>query len=149
MEWVESCLDRFVANYKELGITSVAMPWLGAMNGGLPWDQVHRLMRSYLSPLDDIDVEIVEYDPDASDPIFRRVQATVMEASEVSFAEIVGITRRAGEIIWRAIKSESVANLSQLIELPGLGKTSVESLYDRFRHDHPISKSIKQQTLFD
>lgn len=36
LEWVKECLERFVENYRWLGITSVAFPWIGAMNGGLP-----------------------------------------------------------------------------------------------------------------
>src|SRR5262249_11033673 len=73
LAWVEACLEEFVANYHQLGITSVAFPWIGAMNGGLPWEKVHNLMRSYLRPLQDIDIEIIEFDPDVPDPLFVRL----------------------------------------------------------------------------
>jgi O-acetyl-ADP-ribose deacetylase (regulator of RNase III) len=149
LEWVESCLQRFVGKYQELGIRSVAMPWLGAMNGGLPWPQVHQLMRSYLSPLDDIAVEIIEFDPSASDPIFRRVEAAVDTTSEESFAELVGITGRACESVWQAVRHRNVVSLAQLIELPGLGKTSIERLYEAFRSEQPGPRPATQQTLFD
>jgi O-acetyl-ADP-ribose deacetylase (regulator of RNase III) len=149
MEWVQSCLERFVANYRELGITSVAMPWLGAMNGGLPWNQVHELMRSHLKPLTDIDVEIVEFDPDASDPIFRRIEAAVRSMDAGAFGQAVGITRRAAEAIWRAVVEESVPSLSRLIELPGLGKKTVEHLYAHFRAEQTPRQAPAQPTLFD
>ena len=33
---VEETLQKFVLNYKTMGITSIAFPWMGAMNGGIP-----------------------------------------------------------------------------------------------------------------
>ena len=59
LEWVESCLAKFVARYRRLGIDSVALPWLGAMNGRLEWESVHSLICAYLSNLDDLNVEVV------------------------------------------------------------------------------------------
>ncbi len=54
IEWVESCLNKFVASYRKLEIRSVAMPWLGAMNGRLEWNQVHSLIHSYLSAVGEV-----------------------------------------------------------------------------------------------
>jgi O-acetyl-ADP-ribose deacetylase (regulator of RNase III) len=135
IEWVESCLEKFVARYGELGITSCAMPWLGAMNGGLPWTQVHQLMRDYLAPLDDIDVEIVEFDPDATDPIFRRIQAAVGCMDATAFGKAAGMIRPKAEAIWRAVAEGEVQSLSRLIEMDGIGETTVDHLYESFRAD--------------
>ena len=148
MEWVKSCLERFVARYQELGITSVAMPWLGAMNGGLPWDQVRVLIRSYLAPLTDIETELVEFDPDASDPIFRRIETAVRSMNEAAFAQTVGITRRAAQTIWNAVAEDSIPSLARLIELPGLGKTTVERLYETFRAEQFCRQPLAQLSLF-
>ena len=148
MEWVESCLTRFVGRYRELGITSVAMPWLGAMNGGLPWDQVHELMRFHLAPLDDIDIEIVEFDPDASDPIFRRIEDAVRLTDEAAFGLALNIRQPAAGIIWHAVADKSVPSLARLIELPRVGETSVNRLYEC-----PTGEELKEQLpppkLFD
>lgn len=63
--WVEDCLARFVANYERLGVTSVALPRLGAENGWISWEPTYALILEYLSDLP-IDVELVHFDPAAS-----------------------------------------------------------------------------------
>lgn len=61
IEWVESCLIHFVANYERLKITSIAFPHIGTLNGGIPWNLTHDLMIAYLAPLP-IDIEIITFD---------------------------------------------------------------------------------------
>ena len=60
--WVEDCLTRFVAKYERLGVTSVALPRLGAENGWIPWEPTYALILEYLGELP-IDVELVHYQP--------------------------------------------------------------------------------------
>ena len=60
--WVEDCLARFVANYERLGVTSVALPCLGAENGWIPWEPTHELIYRYLGDLP-IKVELIHFDP--------------------------------------------------------------------------------------
>ena len=48
---IEKGLQRFVAIYKEDGITSVAFPKLGCGLGGLEWSDVGPLMHKYLDVL--------------------------------------------------------------------------------------------------
>lgn len=63
IEWVEETLQKFVDNYKKLGIRSVDFPWMGAMNGGIPLETIKSLTRKYLSALNDLDVEVYDFDP--------------------------------------------------------------------------------------
>jgi O-acetyl-ADP-ribose deacetylase (regulator of RNase III) len=147
MEWVESCLQQFVANYRQLGITSVAFPWIGAMNGGLPWERVHALMRSYLQPLEDIAIEIIEFDPAASDPLFQRLCQTVQGTDRAWLARHVGITCRSAMLVAQAVCEEKVPSMSRLCATPGLGKTTVERLYQYFRQ--PTRPVAPQSLLFD
>ena len=62
--WVEDCLVRFVANYERLGVTSVALPRLGAENGWIPWEPTYELIYRYLGDLP-VAVELVHFDPAA------------------------------------------------------------------------------------
>jgi len=55
LEWIESGLKSFVRSYKDYGITSVAFPKLGTLNGKLSWDIVKKLMEKYLG---DIDIKV-------------------------------------------------------------------------------------------
>jgi hypothetical protein len=146
--WVEACLKRFVANYHPLGITSVAFPWLGAMNGGLPWEKVHALMLSYLRPLEDIDVEVIEFDPDVPDPLFVRLRQSVQSQDASLFARQVGITQRAAALVYRVVREQEVPSLVRLCVFPGLGKTTVERLYAYFRATGETAPT-RELTLFD
>ncbi len=147
LAWVESCLQRFAANYRQLGITSAAFPWVGAMNGGLPWNQVHALMQSYLGPLDDIAIEVYEFDPDAPDPLFHRLQRSVQSNNAPNFAREVGITGQAAALVYRAIQERDVPSTARLCETPGLGKTTMERLYAHF--GTALSAATPALTLFD
>lgn len=49
---IEKGLRWIVDNYRELGLTSLALPALGAGLGGLEWKQVGPLICSYMSELD-------------------------------------------------------------------------------------------------
>lgn len=57
LEYIEEGLQFVLANFKQLGIDSMAFPKLGAGLGTLAWDEVGPMMAKYLSQLD-IDVYI-------------------------------------------------------------------------------------------
>lgn len=63
--WVEDCLERFVLNYERLGISSVALPRLGAENGWLAWEPTYALIVKYLADLP-IDAQLVYFEPNAT-----------------------------------------------------------------------------------
>lgn len=131
--WVRSCLEQFIASYSTDGITSIAFPWIGAMNGGLPWPQVHGLMRQYLGQLRDIDIEIVEFDPSAADPLFERIRGAARSLPADDFARMAGIVSRSAALVRSAILEECVPSLHELEAVPGIGRSTVERLYDCFR----------------
>ena len=62
-----------------MGITSVAFPWMGAMNGGLPFETIQSLTRKYLSTLDDIDIEVYDFDPDVPCALYNTLVNIVNE----------------------------------------------------------------------
>lgn len=59
LEYIDLGLRRFVNQYKEWGVISVAMPALGCGHGGLDWTQVKPLIEKYLGNLE-IDIEVYE-----------------------------------------------------------------------------------------
>ena len=73
-EYLEAGLAKFRATYREKGITSIAFPLLGAQNGGLDASQSLDVMGSYLDDLDDVTIEVYQYDRDAyvRDPLFEE-----------------------------------------------------------------------------
>lgn len=72
--WVEACLERFVANYERLRITSAALPRLGAENGWIPWEPTYALIIKHLAELP-IAVELVYFEPSLSRNQLRRLDA--------------------------------------------------------------------------
>ena len=50
-EYIEEGLIKFVENYEQIGINSIAFPKLGCGNGNLHWSEVKPIMEKYLKPL--------------------------------------------------------------------------------------------------
>ncbi|GAK59282.1 hypothetical protein U27_06259 [Candidatus Vecturithrix granuli] len=131
IEWIESCLDKFVKNYQKMGIESIAFPWMGAMNGGIPLDQIKEITRTYLSNLPDISIEVYDFDKTAPDPLFRRLKnivqipdldvQTLSKASTIQYHYLTKIIQ--------AVNGEDVRSLPLLIESGLVGKTNIEKLY--------------------
>lgn len=64
LEYLELGLQKFIENYTDRGIHSIAFPPLGCGNGELDWEtEVKPLMEKYLKPLP-IDIYIHLYTPD-------------------------------------------------------------------------------------
>lgn len=137
VEWIEQTLQKFVANYHALRITSVAFPWMGAMNGGIPFETIQRLTRKYLSQLDDIEVEVYYFDPDVPCALYNSLEHIVSYRifSPQELENMSQIKVRYWEKIFDAVnddKTKSMNNLCQYI-VNGkriIGKTNIERLFE-------------------
>lgn len=129
MEWVESCLRKFVESYRRLGIESIAFPWIGAMNGKLPWDKVHALMRRYLEDLPGINIEVIEFDASASDPLFevlKQIAATISFQEAAYHAEI---SESSAASVFHGIVSGRVTSMATITSLDRLGDKTIDRIY--------------------
>ncbi|MCK5030965.1 MAG: macro domain-containing protein [Thermoplasmatales archaeon] len=150
VEWIENCLKEFVEIYHVMGIKSIAFPWMGAMNGGIPIEKIKEITRNSLSNLTDIDVEVYDFDPDASDPLFEKLNniVTLQHSNIDDLSKISGIQRRYIVKIINALQQENIKSLPRLVESGIIGKTSVEKLY-AFLTDFQTNKGFTyQKTLF-
>lgn len=59
MDYIDKSMEHLYNNYKEMGITSLAMPWIGCGAGGLSWKQVSPVVKHWVGKMD-IDVEFWE-----------------------------------------------------------------------------------------
>jgi len=59
LAYVRAGLEKFVASYEDLGITSISFPPLGCGNGNLDWEEVKPVMESYLH---DLSIQIYIHD---------------------------------------------------------------------------------------
>ena len=135
-EWIEETLQKFVENYRALGITSVAFPWMGAMNGGLPFETIQTLMRKYLSNLNDIDVEVYEFDPNVPCALYKSLERIISQnlftiPDLEKYSQIKG---RYWEKIFNAVADENTTSINNLCHyyIDGkriIGKTNIERLF--------------------
>ena len=154
VEWIEETLQKFVNNYKSLNITSVAFPWMGAMNGGLPLETIKSLTRKYLQNLEDIDIEVYDFDPNVPCSLYNSLDKIVKEEcftiSELEeFSEIKG---RYWIKIINAVNDEKTSSLNNLChyEVDGkriIGKTNIERLF-RFLTKYNNGHFVKSENLF-
>lgn len=136
VEWVEETLQKFVLNYKTMGITSIAFPWMGAMNGGIPLETIKELTRKYLSNLPDIDIEVYDFDPDVPCHLYKALQKIVFnnEFSIESLASMSDIKTRYWIKIIDAVRDENTKSINNLCHyiVEGkriIGKTNIERLF--------------------
>jgi len=135
-EWIEQTLIKFVDNYRLMGIKSVAFPWMGAMNGGIPFEIVQGLTRKYLANLEDIDVEVYEFDPDVPCALYKSLERIISQniysiPELEQFSEIKG---RYWEKIIAAVKDPKTRSINNLCYymVDGkriIGKTNIERLF--------------------
>lgn len=129
LEWIEATLCKFVANYRRLGIRSVAFPWMGAMNGGLAIEDVKELMRQYLQPITDCDIIVYTYDPNAPDPLYRILVKYLKNHSGTDLHKQSGLIKKQAIAVVDAIHDDSTMSMVTLIKNAQLGAKSIDKLY--------------------
>ena len=154
VEWIEETLQKFVDNYKKLGITSIAFPWMGAMNGGLPIEVIKGLTRKYLSNLDEIDIEVYDFDPDCPCTLYNSLKSMVLknEFDLSDLEEMSGIKSRYWTKIQDAVKDPKTKSMNNLCHyiVEGkriIGKTNIERLF-AFLTNYNDGKIQKPESLF-
>ena len=154
MEWVEETLQKFVDNYKKLGISSVAFPWMGAMNGGIPLKTIKSLTRKYLSALNDLDVEVYDFDHNVPCDLYNALEYIVNDDiyTPSELENMSNIKARYWIKIIDAVKDAKIKSVNNLYNyiVNGkriIGKTNIERLYV-FLTKYKEGKIIEQNSLF-
>jgi O-acetyl-ADP-ribose deacetylase (regulator of RNase III) len=131
IEWIDASIRQFVIGYKQRNIRSVAFPWMGAMNGGIPLEQIQTIMRRYLRDgnLPDIEIEVYSFDPDASDPLFETLKLIAAQPNPIELFSDSGLQKRAVESILNALQKPNTTSLYRLEESKVVGTTSINKLY--------------------
>jgi O-acetyl-ADP-ribose deacetylase (regulator of RNase III) len=91
LEYIESGLDALVADVRQLGIQSIAIPPLGSGLGGLDWSEVRPLIDRALAELPDIDAQV--YEPTAA-IAGLPIHSTRTPAMTPGRAALVGLIER-------------------------------------------------------
>lgn len=152
--WVENTLKEFRILYKAIGIQSVAFPLMGAANGGLPLDEVQALMKKYLEPLPDLDVEVYEFDPHAPDPVFFSLKELIIDCKDEQLSNIK-IPREKKEKLCQYIVNGKIKSMAAIEDYRLLGPSSMDKLYallaemmQKRKEDNPQKRKEEQLALF-
>ena len=151
IEWIETCLSKFCAHYPKLGVRSVAFPWMGAMNGGLPLEQIQEVTRRFLRPLTDIEIEVYTFDPAAGDPLYEHLCDALLAMEPVAIAHYAGISRTAAATLHEAVTKDSPSSFTRLLEATRFGKSLADKVYAlalRVSREEPMASPVPQTNIF-
>lgn len=139
--YIEEGLRKFLATYKEKGITSIAFPLLGASNGGLNKDVVLDMMCKYLKECE-IPIEIYLYDPNVPDDLFDTFKTNWLKMPMAQKKKLLRSEKRA-ETIDNALMSNEVHSMIALIDYPGIGLKTMENCFGF------VMNITRENSLFD
>ena len=129
IEYLEKGLEKFVATYKEKGITAVAFPVLGSRNGKIPEKKSLEIMKEYLSKCD-IPVEIYRFEPNAPDELYDKLKNKFYGLSLNEIRIKTDIQKQYAEKLLDAFGDKKIKSVARLITLEGIGKKTLEKVFD-------------------
>lgn len=151
LEYLDKGLKYFVANYKKVGIKSIAFPKLGAQNGKLSWDDVGPLMARYLSQ---IDIDVYIYIAEGDQEYYAEEHKENTAIAWKSFSELaLSLERLHNEVCLSSREAKRVfdsrginefTSFSDIEAIEGLAKISLKRIKDYICH-----KQYTEQKLPD
>ena len=130
IEFITKGLRTLVDGYAGQGVASIAMPHLGCSHGGLTWDEVRPVIATVLEPLDDLTVELWEFDSRAEDPDYEVLAELLANRSPQDVGRCLDLDSRGVNALLEAAGSPRVVNLASLQNARGVGEKTLEKVYD-------------------
>lgn len=147
IEYIEAGFIKFSDIYFKKDITSIAFPILGSSAGGLDEKVVIDLMRNYLTPLKNLDVEIYHFDPNASDTLFDKLYQRIHRFEIKDFKNYIDIpTAQASKII-SGIKNHHIKTMLDFQKIEGVGEKTLEKIYKFLEKDFNRIKTSSETQL--
>lgn len=136
-------LKKFRETYKEKSIKSIAFPILGGLNGGLDENLVINIMQEFLSDLNDIEIEIYQYDPKAVDDFFIAFKEKILGSDLETLAKEAKIQRRYLDIIYQTLENnDNIFQVNQLLKIKGIGIGTLEKIFAFMKNDTAVQQSL-------
>jgi len=135
MEYLESGLCEFVRTWRDLKLTSVAFPILGAQHGGLDEAEVIGLMSRHLYRCD-LDIKIYRYDPEAKDELIDQFRGRFGEKPAPALAREIGIKNQQATALSEALQRANT--LGQLASFRGVGEKTLSRAFSVVRNQRAV-----------
>ncbi len=129
ISYIEKGLNKFIDIYEDEEIDSIAFPQLGSSLGGLDWDDVLKVMLRYLQRLNNIDIEIYEYDPAASDNLFDSLFEFLKDFTVDDYKKYLNINQKVAIQIKKSLGT-NIRSMRDFEYIKGLGDATLEKLYN-------------------
>lgn len=119
------------------------------MNGGIPIEKIKSIMRKYLEKIEDIEIEVYEFDTSSTDPLFENLKSAIDMNINV-LSEKSKIKVRYWDKIISLVKNNEVNSIFELCnyrlgEKRVIGKTNIERLYCYLSENKNINVHTQSQ----
>ncbi len=149
LEYLDKGLKYFLANYKKVGIKSIAFPKLGAQNGKLSWDEVGPLMARHLSQVDiDVYIYIAEGDREYYDDEYKEnVIVAWQNFNELALSlerlcNEARLSLREAKKVFNCRETNEFASFSDIDAIEGLAQVSSKRIKDYISHKRYIEQKL-------
>lgn len=130
LEYIESGLKYFVANYSKVNLGTVAFPKLGTDKGKLNWDHVKSIMFKYLEPIVDIDIVICSDELQHAEGVEREMLKVLEKIVSMDKEERESIGIYLPNKCIAMLENEGVpCRLKHIQNYPGIGSISYDKLF--------------------
>ena len=148
IDYIKSGLEYFADNYVRLSITSIAFPRLGTTSGGLNWKDVKQLMYEHLEPLENIEIEIYKYNPNAKDMLFDKLYDKIKYFEIDEYVRHLDLSQERATLLKKSIDEGKIHTMFQLQQVKGLGNKSISKIYLFMQYNSELSKERQMKLTF-
>lgn len=141
IEWIESGLDALVQTIRDLGIKSIAIPPLGAGNGGLEWTTVRDLITSKLEALPEVRIMLFPPSRARRELASSEVVMTWGRATLIRLLEAYAESRAATEP-WSGGQCASALEIQKLMYFASLVAPSLKLNFVQGKYG-PYSEQVR------
>lgn len=141
IEWIEAGLEDLVDTIRKLGIRSIAVPPLGAGNGGLDWRTVHELITEKLGSLPNVEVQLFPPSGAHRELVGTKVRMTWGRATLIRLIESYAASRAITEP-WSGSEGASALEIQKLMYFASLVAPSLKLRFNQGKYG-PYSEQVR------
>lgn len=128
--YIKSGLQTLRKDIIEKSINSVALPYLGCSNGGLEWAEVKPLIKTILSEISDLEVELWEFSQDFVDKDFEKFRDVYLALNNRDALSWLKFSKKTEKLIRNTISNNQITNFVQLSMMKGVGDKTLKKIYE-------------------